>query len=510
MIQKIGMRSFTKSLKRKCSFESPQSSTAHSGLDEQEPSFREMIRIFAGRAAQLCGMSQTEFDVFQRCSAVTRVSIPVRRDDGKVEIVRAFRAQHGTRKPSKGGLRFAETVDLQEIEAMAALMTYKCAVVDIPFGGAKGGVAINPRNYSTEELERLTRRLTMELAQLNFIGPSEDVYAPDMGAGPECMAWIADTYSLIAMGGDDELNAMACVTGKPLFFGGLQGRLEATGRGVFLGLREFCNNVDLMSSLGLKDGLEGKRVVIQGFGNVGYHASKFLVEAGAKIVAVSELNSGIFVADGIDPVALLEHKKENDSLLGFPQADREFSGRADCNRILEMECDILIPSASQQIIHKTNANHVRAKIICEAANGPITPYAEEILEKKGTIILPDLLMNAGGVTVSYFEWVKNRNHMRFGRLTKRNEEDSKRAFIEALRFESKPVDLEVSEKFEISRGPVEQDLVMSGLQETMTRSCRETIQTANSLSINFRTATYYNAIQRLLKEKADDDYDYFP
>jgi glutamate dehydrogenase (NAD(P)+) len=515
----------TPHLTRRCSFEhstatlnaestSTSSSTASTlplgpNSSNKEPSFRDMIRIFAGQAATLSGMSQTEFEVLQGCSAVTRIAFPLRRDDGTVQMIRAFRAQHGVRKPSKGGLRFAETVDLQEIEAMAALMTYKCSVVDIPFGGAKGGVSINPRNYSTEELERLTRRLTMELAQSNFIGPSQDVYAPDLGTGPREMAWIADTYSLLAMGGEDELNAMACVTGKPLFYGGVNGRLEATGRGVFYGIREFCKDEELMHRLGMKSGLEGKRIVVQGFGNVGYHACKFLVEAGAKVVAVAEMNSGVFVADGIDPDLLLAHKKENDSLLGFPGADREFSGRADSSRVLEMECDILIPSASQQQLNRDNAHRVRAKMVCEAANGPTTPFADEVLASKNIVVLPDLLMNAGGVTVSYFEWVKNRTHVRFGRLERRNEEESKLALIESLKYKGRRVEVGEQEKQAIIRGPVERDLVVSGLEETMVRCCQETMTTARKMNTTFRIATYFNAIRRLQKETSlNNDFHY--
>ena len=503
-------------LKRRCSFEDDSSSTTSSTASERdasadndpEPSFRDMISIYANEAAKLCGIPANQFEAMQKCSAVTRITFPLRRDDGSVEMIRAFRAQHGVRKPSKGGLRFAETVDLQEIEAMAALMTYKCSVVDIPFGGAKGGVSINPRHYSSEELERLTRRLTMELAQSNFIGPSEDVYAPDLGTGPREMAWIADTYSLLAMGGDDEINAMACVTGKPLFYGGVNGRLEATGRGVFYGIREFCKNEKLMSRLGMKTGLDGKRVVVQGFGNVGYHASKFLVEAGAKIIAVGEMNSGVFMADGIDPEALLAHKKENDTLLGFPGADREFSGRADSNRVLEMECDLLIPSASQQQINRSNAHRVRARMVCEAANGPTTPYADRVLSSKNIAVLPDLLMNAGGVTVSYFEWVKNRTHVRFGRLERRNEEQSKQALLESLRYKGRKVVEDEMEKNRIIRGPVERDLVLSGLEETMVRCSEETIETAERLQTTFRTAAYYNAIQRLWKETSIDEVQY--
>lgn len=451
-------------------------------------------------------MTPQEFETLHGCSTVTRINFPLLRDNGNMEIVSAFRAQHGTKKPSKGGLRFASSVNLEEMEAMAALMTYKCSVVDIPFGGAKGGVAINPRHYSSEELERLTRRLTMELTQLNFIGPTEDVYAPDVGTGPREMAWIAHTFSLLALGGDDdELNAMACVTGKPLYFGGLRGRFEATGNGVFFALREFCKDETLMQrSGGMLPGLAGKRVVVQGFGNVGFHLSKYLHEAGAKVIAVADWNSGVFVADGINPDALLAHKQENDTLLGFPGADREFADLANCNRVLEMECDILIPSAHQQQIHAGNVHRIKAKMIAEAANGPVTPFADAVLHERGVAVLPDLLMNAGGVTVSYFEWVKNRNHVRFGRLMRENEKESKIAFIDSLRFRGEKVTFEnEAEKLAVVRGPKEQDLVTSGLEETMMRCVKETLQTADKYKCSLRVATYCNSIQRLQQDPSN-------
>lgn len=468
----------------------------------------EMVRQFAWDAARVMGMTPAQFEMMQRCSAVTRVNFPLRRDDGSVQMVQAFRAQHSaTRKPSKGGLRFSDTVDLQEIEAMAALMTFKCAVVDVPFGGAKGGVRINPRLYSTEELERLTRRLVMELSATNFIGPNEDVYAPDVGTGPREMAWVADTYLQLALGGDEELDGLACVTGKPLGFGGVAGRLEATGRGVVFGVREFCRDEEFMRSLNMKPGLQGKRIVVQGFGNVGYHAAKYFTQAGAKIIAVAEHNSGIFCADGIDPDLLLAHKRENDTLQGFPGADREFAGR-DVARVVEMECDVLVPSASQLAINARNAHRVRAKMVCEAANGPTTPFADRALNSRGVPVVPDLLLNAGGVTVSYFEWVKNRNHVRFGRLTRGVEERAKDVMLRNLKLKGgEPVLVDEQTRRDIVRGPSELDLVMSGLEGTMVRACRETLATSRRLGVPLRTAAYVNAISRMGGDWEDAESD---
>jgi glutamate dehydrogenase (NAD(P)+) len=475
-----------------------------------DPKFVEMIREFVWDASQRLGLSKSEFEVMQRCSAVTRITFPLLRDNGKFEMITAFRAQHSpNRKPSKGGLRFSDTVDLQEIEAMAALMTFKCAVVDVPFGGAKGGVRINPRKYSSEELERLTRRLTMEFTQTNFIGPSEDVYAPDVGCTPREMAWIADTYTQLAHGGEEELHGLACVTGKPQEFGGVAGRLEATGKGVVVGVGEFCSNMELMSKLRMKIGLEGKRIVIQGFGNVGYHATKFFKQAGAKVIAVAEHNSAVFCADGVDPESLLAYKRENDSFVGYPGADRTFVGMDDVQRILEMECDILVPCAMYNAINSKNAHRVRAKMVCEAANGPTTPMADRTLNERGIPVIPDVLLNAGGVTVSYFEWVKNRNHVRFGRLTRSLEEKAKDQMLNHLLKDGKPIQIDVKLRREIVRGPTELDLVMASLEGTMKRACQETLETAKKYNISFRLATYINAIERIRATTPDvDDNDW--
>ncbi|HPQ20413.1 MAG TPA: Glu/Leu/Phe/Val dehydrogenase [Saprospiraceae bacterium] len=292
-------------------------------------------------------------------------------------------------------------------------MTYKCAIVDVPFGGAKGGVKISPRSYRPEELERITRRYTVELLRKNFIGPSVDVPAPDYGTGEREMAWILDTYATFKGG---EIDAVGCVTGKPVAQNGISGRTEATGRGVYYGLRELCNDAKIMKSIGLTPGIAGKTAVIQGLGNVGSYTGTIAQEEGDMVVVgVSEMEGTIYNPKGINVKDLIEFRKKTGSIIGFP-GSKELKGKQDW---IKIECDILIPAALESTINAENASMVKAKIIGEAANGPVTADAEAILLEKGVIIVPDMFLNAGGVTVSYFEWLKNLSHIRFGRMDKR-------------------------------------------------------------------------------------------
>jgi glutamate dehydrogenase (NAD(P)+) len=349
-------------------------------------------------------------------------------------------------------------VEEDEVRALAALMTYKCAIVDVPFGGAKGGIKIDVRNYTVEELERITRRYTAELIKKNFIGPGLDVPAPDYGTGPREMAWIVDTYTAFNPG---QIDALACVTGKPLTQGGIRGRIEATGRGILFGLREACDRAEDMKAVGLSRGLAGKRVVVQGLGNVGYHAARFCQEGGCTIVGIAEYEGAIHRPEGLDVEAVLRHRRAAGSILGFPGATHLPTPAA-----LELDCDILIPAALENQITSENAPRIRARIIAEGANGPTTPDAEKILLDKGILIIPDVYLNAGGVTVSYFEWVKNLSHVRFGRVGKRYEES---AFERMLRAIEKSTGRMFSdeERRTIARGADEEDLVNSGLEETM-------------------------------------------
>ena len=387
-------------------------------------------------------------------------SFPIKRDDGRIEVMHAWRAEHSHHKlPCKGGIRYAETVDAEEVQALAALMTYKCALVDVPFGGAKGGIRLTPKTYSPAELERITRRYVFELVRKNFMGPGLDVPAPDVGTGPREMAWIADTYTQLRPG---ELDALGCVTAKPVSAGGIRGRVEATGRGVFFGTRELCGVAEDMKALGLTPGIEGKRVVIQGLGNVGYFAAKFFQEAGAVLVGLAESEGAIANPKGLDLEKVMAHRRERGTLLDAPGATN-LARREDA---LELECDILIPAALERQITAENASRVKAKIVVEAANGPTTNEADEILSRRNIMVVPDAYINAGGVTVSYFEWVKNLGHVRFGRLQKRFEQGAYSRLLQAVEGvtgrQFSPDEIE-----RVTKGASEEDLVNSGLEETM-------------------------------------------
>ena len=429
------------------------------------------------------------------CNSVYYVSFPVRRDDGSIEVMHAWRAEHSQHKlPTKGGIRYSPDVDEDEVMALAALMTYKCAIVDVPFGGAKGGVKIDRRLYSSAELERITRRYTFELVRKRFIGPGVDVPAPDFGTGPQEMAWIADTYASLAGG---ELDALACVTAKPLAQGGIRGRTEATGRGVCFGTREACDTAPLMKSLGLSRGLAGKRVVVQGLGNVGYHAAKFFQEAGAVIVGLSEFEGAIARPAGLDVDQVMAHRRERKSILSFPGATDLPSAAA----VLELECDVLVPAALERVLTAENAPRVKAKIIAEAANGPSTVEAEEVLLQRGVLMLPDLWLNAGGVIVSYFEWLKNLSHVRFGRMSKRYEEGAARRLLQAVQ-QSTGKQLSEQEIGFYSEGPDEEDLVNSGLEESMVTAyhqIREIQERHGADKVSLRTAAFISAIDKVAR-----------
>ncbi len=420
------------------------------------------------------------------------MTFPLRRDDGAIEVIHAWRAEHSHHKlPTKGGIRFSIDANEDEVVALAALMTYKCAVVDVPFGGAKGGIRINRLDYSEAELERITRRYTFELAKKNFIGPGVDVPAPDFGTGPREMAWIADTYLTLVR---NEIDAAACVTGKPVSLGGIRGRVEATGLGVFDGLREACSDASNMRQLRLDPGIEGKRVVVQGFGNVGFHAAKFLAEGGAKVIAVAEHDGAVVNEAGLDITRLDEHRKQTGSVLGFAGAKELHPTQA----ALELECDILVPAALENVITSDNAPRIRAKIIAEAANGPMTADASEMLHQRGVYVIPDTYLNAGGVTVSYFEWLKDLEHVRFGRMEKRFEEHAFRRLLTAV---ESATERKFSEDIlaSLAQGAGERDLVYSGLEETMCHAFNEIeeIRRQHDGEIDLRTASFISAIDKI-------------
>lgn len=444
------------------------------------------------KAAKFTNWESGILEQIKECNAVYQIKFPIRRDDGTIEVIEAYRVQHSHHKtPCKGGIRFSEEVNQDEVMALAALMTYKCALVNVPFGGGKGGIKINPRNYSEFELQKITRRYTSELIKKNFIGPGTDVPAPDYGTGEKEMAWILDTYLAMHPG---EIDAMGCVTGKPVSQGGVRGRKEATGLGVFFGVREVCNMPELMNKLGLKPGIAGKTVVVQGLGNVGYHSAKFFSQHGAKVIAISEYEGAICNKEGLDIEALVQHRKATGSILNFPGA----VNLAKNSDALELECDILIPAALENVINADNADNVKAKIIGEAANGPLTPQADAILMKKGVLVIPDMYLNSGGVTVSYFEWLKNLSHVRYGRLEKRFTENVNRnIMVEMEDLTGKKASKE-SRKL-IEHGPSEIDLVHSGLEETMIEATREIMDlwNANPSIPDMRTAAYVVAINKV-------------
>ncbi len=423
--------------------------------------FEDDVNVYFDRAAALTGHPKDLLDQIRACDGVYSFQFPVRQPDGRLEVVRGWRAEHSHHKlPTKGGIRYSATVDESEVKALAALMTYKCAVVDVPFGGAKGAVQIDPHRCSVEQLERVTRRYTYELARKNLIGPAIDVPAPDVGTGGREMAWIADTYMSLNPG---QLDGLACVTGKPVTEGGIRGRTEATGRGLVYALNEACSRADDMKSLGLSVGLDGKRIVVQGIGNVGYYTAKFCRERGALIVAIAVPEGAILDPRGLDEDAVLEHRTRTGSILEFPGAT-SIARSADA---LELDCDVLVPAALEHQLTSANAPRIRAKIILEGANGPTAPEADDIFRAKGTLVIPDIYANAGGVTVSYFEWLKNLSHVRFWRLERRDE----------------------------------MSIVNSGLEETMVTAYREIRESLRRLPAlqDLRSAAFFSAINKVAR-----------
>lgn len=433
--------------------------------EHEEFNFYESVEMNFEKAARHTTFPRGLLDQIKVCNSVYQMRFPVKIGD-EYQVVEAYRVQHSHhRMPTKGGIRYSLAVDQNEVMALAALMTYKCAIVDVPFGGAKGGIKISPRNTSEQVLENITRRYTSELIKKNFIGPGIDVPAPDYGTGEREMAWILDTYMTFKPG---EIDGYGCITGKPVSQNGIRGRTEATGRGVVYALNEITSYEDDMKKIGLTPGLAGKTVVVQGLGNVGFHAANIIKDYGAIVIAISEQEGAIHNPKGLDVEAVLKHRKTTGSIMDFPGA-KNLKKNLDA---LELECDILIPAALENQINAKNADKVKAKIIAEAANGPVTPEAEKVLLKKGALVVPDIYINAGGVTVSYFEWLKNLSHVRFGRMQKRFEEKSQTALIELVE-DMTGKKLSEKEKSRVIKGADEIDIVNSGLEQTMIEAYRE-------------------------------------
>jgi glutamate dehydrogenase (NAD(P)+) len=428
---------------------------------DKEISFLESVNLSFDEALATLNIPKGMAQYIKDVNNVYQVRFPVK-INGEIENFVGWRSVHSDHQlPAKGGIRFAPNVNQDEVEALAALMTYKCALVDVPFGGSKGGLLINPRKYDRDAMEKITRRFAYELIQKDYIGSGVNVPAPDMGTGQREMSWIVSTY---AAHGPKDTNYLGCVTGKPVSQGGIQGRIEATGRGVVFGLREFFRHPEDVKNAGLEgDSLEGKEVIVQGLGNVGYHTAKILEkEDGAKIIGILEWDGAVYDKKGLDVEEVYKYKIENKGgIKGFSKG-KYFENSAE---LLEKECDILIPAAREGVINQDNAKRIKAKIIAEAANGPVTYQAEAILIEKGVVIIPDVYLNAGGVTVSYFEWIKNLSHIRFGRMERRYQENQNNLLIKAIEQSGK----KLSERLisEIGKGPNELDLVRSGLDDTM-------------------------------------------
>ncbi len=462
-----------------------------------EPSFRESVDIMFNRAVALLDLPPGLEEKIRVCNATYTVRFGVRLR-GKIETFTGYRSVHSEHmEPVKGGIRYSMGVNQDEVEALAALMTYKCALVETPFGGSKGGLCIDPREYEEHELELITRRFAYELAKRDLINPSQNVPAPDMGTGEREMAWIADQYRRM---NTTDINGAACVTGKPINAGGIHGRTEATGRGVQYALREFFRHSEDVKIAGLTGKLDGKRVVVQGLGNVGYHAAKFLTdEDGAIVTGIIERDGALISDDGLDIDAVHAWIRKHGGVANYPNAEFVENGAS----VLEKECDILIPAAMEGVIDMTNADQIKAPLIIEAANGPVTAGADEILRKKGCVIIPDMYANAGGVTVSYFEWVKNLSHIRFGRMQRRQEEARHQLVVDELerldRYMGDAWSMTPDFKAKYLKGADELELVRSGLDDTM----RQAYQDMRALwhdrddVDDLRTAAYLVAITRV-------------
>ena len=462
-----------------------------------EPSFRESVDLMFNRAVGLMDLTPGLEEKIRVCNSTYTVRFGVRLRGG-IQTFTGYRSVHSEHmEPVKGGIRYALAVNQDEVEALAALMTYKCALVEVPFGGSKGGLCVDPRQYDEHELELITRRFAYELAKRDLIDPAQNVPAPDMGTGEREMAWIADQYARM---NTSDINSRACVTGKPPNAGGIQGRVEATGRGVQYALQEFFRHPEDIAAAGLTGTLDGKRVVVQGLGNVGYHAAKFLSEEdGCKIVGIVEHDGALVDERGLDVEAVKRWIIGHGGVTGYADATFVEEG----TKALEVECDILVPAALEGVINLSNARRIKAPLIIEAANGPVTSGADEILRERGTVIIPDMYANAGGVTVSYFEWVKNLSHIRFGRMQRRQEESRHQLVVDELERLSSDKGLgwtlspDFKEKY--LRGAGELELVRSGLDDTMRISYQAMREVWHGRADvhDLRVAAYIVAISRV-------------
>ncbi len=456
--------------------------------------FRDSVNAMVDKAIDLMDLPPGLPEHIKFNDTVLQIHFPVKLSDGHYHTFKGFRAVHSNHfSPVKGGIRFNAAVNRDEVEALSSLMTYKCALVNVPFGGSKGGLRINPKAYSVEDLEKITRAFAKILIERGYISPSENVPAPDMGTGPREMAWIADTYKNLR---PNDINYFACVTGKPVGAGGINGRHEATGRGLQYVIREFFRHTEDVKLAKLEGDLDGKRVVVQGLGNVGYHAAKFLAEEdGAKVITIIERQGALHNPKGLDVEAVRQWLTETGGIADFPGATFTTNGLA----ALETDCDILIPAALESQITNENAHRISTKLIVEGANGPVTIEAAEILQERGIVVLPDALCNAGGVTVSYFEWIKNLSHIRFGRMQRRLDEYRGSKLVETLEvMTGKKVPEHLKEA--LVQGADELSLVRSGLDDTMRGAYQDVSEVFHRKDKikTFRTAAIYSAIEKVV------------
>ena len=459
---------------------------------DKKPTFLENVDMMINDAIEHINIDQDISKILRTCRSVIQLKFPLK-IKGKIEIFYGWRAVHSShRLPVKGGLRYSTNVNQEEIEALAALMTFKCAVVDVPFGGAKGGLLIDPKKYDEESLEKITKKFARELIRRGFLSPARDVPAPDVGTSQKEMGWILDAYKSLR---PDDINHVACVTGKSVNHGGIKGRIEATGRGVCEALKEFFRHPDEVRKAGINPNLNDQKIIIQGFGNVGLNSAKSLFENGSTIIGIAEKDGGIFNEKGINIIELEKYKLENNTILDFPNSKKITPSK----ELLTFDCDILIPAALENAITLENVDKIKAKVICEAANGPISYRADKKLNNKGVIIIPDIYANAGGVTVSYFEWIRNISHIRMGRLNKRYEEHRGEAIIKAINKISKnnlPQDM----INQLVYGANEEDIIASGLEDTMRVAFQEILKMKFKFNLNnYRMAAYAIALKRIEK-----------
>ncbi|EGR30509.1 hypothetical protein IMG5_130240 [Ichthyophthirius multifiliis] len=471
--------------------------------EKVDGSISDIVYTFMDQASKYTAISPAMMNFYKQCDNLFEVSIPFQRQDGKLEVIKGFRCQHKTHQlPTKGGLIISQNVIKQDIEAFACLNTIRSNTLHIPHGGAKGAIVLNPLDYTERELEMIIRKFTVECAKKGIIGSSIDIPGTDLGSTDREMNWIKDTYTYFY--GKEDINSAACVTGKSLNQGGLSGSQESSGFCVYFTLKHMLSQDDFCQKAGIQKGLKGKTFIVEGYGSVGYWASHFLQEAGAKLVGVVERDGEIYNSDGIDANDIQNYKVQNKGISGYPKATFQ-------KDVAFQKCDIFIPAFFAKSIHSENADKFNCKVIAEGANLSVTPNAEQILEKKGVQIIPDVIASSGGFLSGYFEWIKNISHKHHGSMTRKWEQKSNIQLLETIEVETglklKNIlvnilwiykeQLKYKKKNQYINILFQHDLVESGLEESYERSLNESINTSKKLNVNLRIATYVNALTKL-------------